>query len=103
VLRYADGPQSDCHLLAETADPRRLLAHSCVSYPGTSGSPVVVADAREPSPVLIGIHVGTQMTWAGTKLSFVSVARPLDASVAAAIAAAAERAATSVGRKRRGR
>jgi hypothetical protein len=84
-----------------TTDPRLLLAHSCVSYPGTSGSPLVVAIERERSPVLIGIHVGTQLTWTGTKLDFVSVARPLDAAVAAAIEAAADRAAVPERRKRR--
>jgi hypothetical protein len=103
VLRYADGPQSDCHLEPKTADPRLLLAHSCVSYPGTSGSPLVVAIEREPSPVLIGIHLGTQLTWTGTELDFVSVARPLDAAIAAAIEAAADRAAVPESRKRRRR
>lgn len=103
VLRYADGPESDCHLEPETADPRVLLAHSCIGYPGMSGSPLVVALEREPKPVLIGIHVGTALTWAGTKLSFVSVARPLDATVAAAIEAAVQRAAAPEGRKHRRR
>jgi hypothetical protein len=103
VLRYADGPQSDCRLEPETADPRQLLAHSCISYPGMSGSPLVVALDRETAPVLLGIHIGTQLAWKGTKLDFVSVGRPLDATIAAAIAAAAERAAVPVERRRRRR
>jgi hypothetical protein len=95
VLRYADAVQSDCRLEAWTA--QRLLAHTCVTYPGTSGSPLVVGVELEP--VLIGLHVGSQLSWDGKTLDMVSVARPLDAAVIAAIDAAA---ATAAGpRKRR--
>jgi hypothetical protein len=85
VLRSADAP-SDCRL--ETPGLRMLVAHSCNGHPGMSGSPMVGGLAAEPEPVLIAIHIGTQMRWAGTKLEVVSVARPLDAEVAAAIEAA---------------
>jgi len=100
VRRYADEPQSDCRLEAKTADPRLLLAYSCITYPGQSGLPLVIALDREPEPVLIGVNVGTQSTWAGTKLDFTSVARPLDAEISATIEAAAMRAQTM--RRRRG-
>ena len=97
VLRYADAAQSDCRLEAWTA--QRLLAHTCVAYPGTSGSPLVVGVEREP--VVIGLNVGSQLEWDGKKLDRVSVARPIDAAIIAAIVAA-EAAATAVGpRKRR--
>ena len=36
-------------------DPRVLFAHSCVTYPGMSGSPMVVGLAVEPEPVLIAV------------------------------------------------
>jgi hypothetical protein len=95
VLRYADAAQSDCRLEAWTA--QRLLAHTCNMYPGTSGSPLVVGVEREP--VLIALHVGSQLEWDGKKLDVVNVARPLDTAVIAAIDAAA--AAAVAPRKRR--
>ena len=85
VLRYAEAAQTDCRLEAWTA--QRLLAHTCVTYPGTSGSPLVVGVDFEP--VIIGLHVGSQVTWDGKELDMVSVARPLDAAVIAAVEAAA--------------
>jgi hypothetical protein len=91
VLRNDDVAQTDCHLEPQISGSSVLLAHSCVGHPGVSGSPLVVgADAV---PVLLAIHVGTQMQWQGTKLDFVRVARAIDADVAAAITAAAARAA----------
>ena len=95
VRRYADELQSDCHLEAKTADPRLLLAYSCITYPGQSGLPLVIALDREPEPVLIGVNVGRQSSWAGTKLDFTSVARPLDAEISATIDAAARAAQTT--------
>jgi hypothetical protein len=100
VRRYAGASQIDCHLEAKTADPRRLLAHSCFTYPGQSGSPLVVALEREPEPVLIGVHIGSQASWVGMKLDITSVARPLDAEIAAAIDAAAS--ASQAAARRRG-
>ena len=97
VLRYADATQSDCQLEAWTT--QRLLVHTCVTYPGTSGSPLVVGVELEP--VLIGLHVGSQWSFDGQKLDVVSVARPLDAAVIAAIDAAAAAATAAVPRKRR--
>jgi hypothetical protein len=99
VLRYADAAQSDCRL--ERWTPQRLLAHTCTTYPGTSGSPLVVGVGVEREPVLIGLHVGSQLEWDGKKLDVVSVARPLDAAVIAAIDAAAAAAAVVGPRKRR--
>jgi hypothetical protein len=92
VRRYADELQSDCRLEAKTADPRLLLAYSCITYPGQSGLPLVIALDREPEPVLIAVNLGRQSSWAGTKLDFTSVARPLDAEISATIEAAAARA-----------
>jgi hypothetical protein len=100
VRRYADELQSNCHLEAKTADPRLLLAYSCITYPGQSGLPLVIALDREPEPVLIGVNIGTQSSWAGTKLDFTSVARPLDAEISATIEAAAARAAQKMWRRR---
>jgi hypothetical protein len=100
VRRYADAPQTDCHLEAKTADPRLLLAHSCATYPGQSGLPLVIALDRAPEPVLIGVHVGSQWSWAGTRLVFTRVARPLDAEISATIDAAAARAAQTARRRR---
>jgi hypothetical protein len=100
VRRYADESLSDCHLEAKTADPRLLLAHSCISFPGQSGLPLVIALDREPEPVLIGVHIGSLWSWAGTKLDFTSVARPLDAEISATIEAAAARAAQTTWRRR---
>ena len=77
-----------------------LLAYSCITYPGQSGLPLVIALDREPEPVLIGVNIGRQSSWAGTKLDFTSVARPLDAEISATIEAAAARAAQTMWRRR---
>jgi hypothetical protein len=100
VRRYADELQSDCRLEAKTADPRLLLAYSCITYHGQSGLPLVIALDREPEPVLIAVNIGTLSIWAGTKLDFTSVARPLDADISATIEAAAARAARTMWRRR---
>jgi hypothetical protein len=101
VLRSPDVPQSNCRLEPETQDPRLLFAHSCVTHPGMSGSPMVVGLAMEPEPVLIAVHIGSQTRWNGTKLDFVSVARPVDAEIAATIEAAAAHAVEAVSVRRR--
>ena len=81
-----------------------LFAHSCVTYPGMSGSPMVVGLAVELQPVLIAVHIGAQARWTGTKLDFVSVARPVDAEIVATIeAAAAHLVAAASGRRRASR
>jgi len=92
VLRNADAAKTDCRFAPNTPDPSLLFAHSCVAHPGISGSPLVVALDSNPEPLLLGVHVGVQTRWRGTKLDFVRVARPIDAEVAAAITAAAARA-----------
>lgn len=91
VMRYADAAQSDCRLDGWTA--QRLLMHTCMTYPGLSGSPLVVGVGSQP--VLIALHVGSELRWDGRELDFARVARPLDASVIAAIEAAALRAQVS--------
>jgi hypothetical protein len=95
VLRYAGATQTDCHLERWTA--QHLLAHSCVTYPGESGSPLVVG--IDHTLLLIGVHIGSQLEWDGAKLNVVSIARPVDSAVIAAVEAAAARAA----QHRRGR
>ena len=97
VLRYADAAQTDCQL--ESWAAHRLLAHSCVSYPGTSGSPLAVG--VDLAPVLIAIHVGSELRFDGTRFDMVSVARPLDAAVIAAIEAAAAGATRAPDKRRR--
>jgi hypothetical protein len=99
VLRYAGAAQSDCRFEPQGSVALALLAYSCVSYPGTSGSPLVVGIGLEP--VLIAIHVGSQLHWNGMKLDMVSVARSLDAEIAAAIEAAAARAVQPTTKPRR--
>ena len=78
-----------------------LFAHSCVTYPGMSGSPMVIGLAVEPEPVLIALHIGSQARWSGTKLDFVSVARPVDAEIIAAVEAAAAHTSQRRARRRR--
>jgi hypothetical protein len=87
VLRHDDAEQDDCRL--EQAAQGMLLGHSCIAHPGMSGSPLVAEVDFGDVPVLLAIHIGTEMRWQGTKLDFVRVARPIDAEVAAAITAAA--------------
>jgi hypothetical protein len=76
-----------------------LLAHSCVTYPGTSGSPLAIG--VDAAPVLIAIHVGSELRFDGTRFDMVSVARPLDAAVLAAIEAAAASARKPADKRRR--
>jgi len=106
VMRYADAPQTDCRLEPQTPNPALLFAHSCVTYAGLSGSPLVVAIEGESEPVVIGIHVGVQAYWRRQRLDFVHIARAVDPDVVAAIAAAEQRAAlaqaASVPQGRRG-
>jgi hypothetical protein len=97
VLRYADAAQTDCRLESWTS--HRLLVHSCVTYPGTSGSPLAVG--VDHAPVLIAIHVGSELRFDGTRFDMVSVARPLDAAVLAAIEAAATGATQATDKRRR--
>jgi len=97
VLRYAGSEQTDCRI--ESWTPQRLLAHSCVTYPGTSGSPLVVG--VDLAPVLIAIHVGSEMRWNGIRFDMVSIARPLDAPVLAAIEAAVNGASRAPQKRRR--
>jgi hypothetical protein len=97
VLRYADAAQTDCEL--ESWTPQRLLAHSCLTYPGTSGSPLVVG--VDSTAMLIAIHVGSELRFDGTRFDMVSVARPLDESVIAAIESASAGAPRQQDKRRR--
>jgi hypothetical protein len=97
VLRYAGTAQTDCRLERWTA--QRLLAHTCLTYPGESGSPLVAG--MDQTLVLIGVHIGSQLEWNGTTIDMISVARPLDATIIAAVETAALRAAADAPRRRR--
>jgi len=100
VMRYADvGAFTDCRLEPRASISPRLVAHTCMSHPGMSGSPLILGVAGEP--VLIGLHVGSGLEWSGFKIDMVSVAQPIDAPVIAAIVAAAARASQPAARSRR--
>jgi hypothetical protein len=91
VMRYAGvGTHTDCRLEPRASLAPRLVAHTCTTYPGMSGSPLVMGVGGEP--VLIGLHVGSGLEWTGLKIDMVSIAQPVDAPVIAAIVAAAARA-----------
>ena len=51
--------------------------------------------------MLIAVHIGSQARWTGTKLDFVSVARPVDAEIVATIEAAAATPSKRRARSRR--
>jgi hypothetical protein len=95
VLRYAGESQSDCRLEPNAVTFAPLVSHSCAGHPGLSGTPLVAMVRHEP--VVIAIHVGTQLEWDGARFDWVSVARVLDDDVATAIEAAAARARASTG------
>jgi hypothetical protein len=100
VMRYADvGTHTDCRLEPRASISPRLVAHTCLSRPGMSGSPLILGVAD--GPVLIGLHVGSGLEWTGFKIDMVSVAQPIDAPVIAAIVAAAARASQPAARSRR--
>jgi hypothetical protein len=90
VLRYADEEQSDCRLEPSSFTRPPLVSHSCVGHAGLSGTPVIVMIGHEP--LVIATQVGAQLAWDGARITVESVARVLDADVAAAIEAAAARA-----------
>jgi hypothetical protein len=75
------------------------LVHGCVTYPGTSGSPLAVG--VDSVPVLIAIHLGSELNFDGTRFDMQSVARPVDAAIIAALDAAAIAALERPGRRRR--
>jgi hypothetical protein len=97
LLRQAPVTEGDCHLLevgppfeGRTAD---LMMYSCRigGVPGLSGSPILIA--HEGRALVMGIHLG----WVLQKLDdgrfhVVSMGRPIDAEIAAAISDAAAEA-----------
>lgn len=98
VLRYGDDEQGDCHLEPSSFTHPPLVSHSCVGYPGVSGTPLIAMIGNEP--LVIATHVGSQLEWNGTRFTLESVARVLDADVVAAIEAAAARARDATVRRR---
>ena len=95
LLRQADPREGDCRLQPSIAPyESELLVYSCgatTRAPGLSGSPLLIG--VEGRPFVIGVHLGwgLQMLDDG-RLHTVSLGRPIDGEVAAAIAAAAEAA-----------
>lgn len=101
VLRQAEAADGDCHLRPLLApydyQPTDLLLYSCPGppdrsrAPGLSGSPIVTrADGRT---VVVGIHLGWGLqVFDDGRLHPISIGRPIDAEISAAITAAAEQA-----------
>ncbi len=96
LLRQADPREGDCRLRQLMAPyeylPTELLVYFCSATaraPGLSGSPLLIG--VEGRPFVIGVHLGwgLQMFDDG-RLHAVSLGRPIDGEIAAAIAAAAE-------------
>ena len=95
LLYRREAEEHDCHFQAasagvDTVDEGAIFAHSCRSWPGLSGSPILVAADGEP--IVIGLHVGWRFTLAPQGLVISGVGRAIDEEVAGAIAAAAARA-----------
>jgi hypothetical protein len=93
VLRNPDLPRRDCALseFASAAKGIGLISYSCLSAPGSSGSPLIASIGGRA--LLIGIHLG----WgfgreSDGRVRVVSIGRAIDAEIAAAITAAAEQA-----------
>jgi hypothetical protein len=74
-----------------------LVSHSCIAYPGLSGTPLIAMIGHEP--LVIATQVGSQLAWDGKRFTTESVARVLDLEVGAAIEAAAARARTATSRR----
>ena len=96
LLRQADPTEGDCRLrqLAVPYEylPTELLVYFCgatARAAGLSGSPLLIG--VEGRPFVIGVHLGWGLqTLDGARLHAVSLGRPIDGDIAAAIAAAAE-------------
>jgi hypothetical protein len=98
LLRQADPREGDCHLRQLTVPyeylPTELLVYFCgatTRAAGLSGSPLLIG--VEGRPFVVGVHLGwgLQMLDDG-RLHAVSLGRPIDGEIAAAIAEAAEEA-----------
>jgi len=100
LLRQADPREGDCRLRSLTAPfeygPTDLLIYTCglaimAGAPGLSGSPLLIG--VEGRSFVIGVHLGWGLqTLDDGLLHAVSLGRPIDGDIAAAIAAAAEEA-----------
>ncbi len=65
VLRFGAEAQSDCRLEPSPFTRLPLVSHSCVSYPGLSGSPVTAM--IDGKAVVIATQVGSQLEWDGSR------------------------------------
>jgi len=81
--------ERDCTLqasgLTQREVERGLFSHSCRSWYGHSGSPLLAA--RDGRPVVIGFHLATR--WFYEERRPIKIGRYVDAAIMAAIAAAA--------------
>jgi hypothetical protein len=89
--------QHDCKLLPiddatlASRDDGLIMFYSCRGAPGLSGSPILATIGGRR--LAIGVHLGWSFKWGeGGRLRAVSVGHPIDAQIAAALAAAALRA-----------
>lgn len=100
LLRQADPKNGDCRLRQPMAPydyrPTDLLMYSCgqallTGAPGLSGSPLLMG--VEGRSVVVGVHLGWGLqTLDDGRLHSVNLGRPIDAGIAAAIAAGADEA-----------
>ncbi len=98
LLRQADPHEGDCRLRQLTLPyeylPTELLIYFCgatTRAAGLSGSPLLIG--VKGRPFVIGVHLGWGLqTFDGARLHAVSLGRPIDGDIAAAIGAAAEEA-----------
>ena len=97
LLRQADPREGDCQLRRLSAPyeylPTELLVYFCgatmAGAPGLSGSPLLIG--VEGRPFVVGVHLGWGLrTFDDGRLHAVSLGRPIDGEIAAAISAAAE-------------
>ncbi len=99
LLRQADPREGDCHLRRTMAPyeylPTQLLVYSCAATmagaPGLSGSPLLIGVEGQPFVIGVNLGWGLQILDDG-RFHAVSLGRPIDGEIAAAIAAAAEEA-----------
>ncbi len=106
LLRHADPTQGDCSLRVAgpgyEASPTDLMMYQCrlglSGTPGLSGSPLLVrVNGRS---LLVGIHVGWSLeTLDDGRFHPVSIGRPVDDAISAAIESAATAVAERPGRR----
>jgi hypothetical protein len=94
LLSVASSDQANCTLKRDARYVEEiavgLFMHSCRSWPGLSGAPMLVE--YEGEPIVIGFNIGRRMKAVGAKGPlFIGIGRAVDAEIAAAINDAARR------------